>query len=210
MDVSTLNKTTTRRMLNFIPNKTMNVLSSSLTIGKISLEESNRDVTISVPEIVFPSFPTKLSEATAAGYQLSGNTNPISKIKARKHTEYKIKLRNDKSGCWITGLSITLDGRRLLADCNHRKIKMFSRDMKIISSLPMPDQPRDIAVIGDMEAVVSVRDESKLFILDVSDKQMSIRRSVELCFEVRGIVTYKDILFSGPFSCLSQTVRSPR
>ena len=186
MDVSTLNQTTTRRMLNFVPDKTMNnVLSSSFTMGTISLEESNRDVTISVPEIMFPSSSAKLSQASAAGYQPSGNTKPISEIKAQKHTEYNIKLRDDEEdyGCYITGLSITPDGRRLLADCNNSKIKMFSRDMKIISSLTLPAEPWDIAVTGDREAVVSVYDGSKLFILDVSDKQMSIRRTVELSFE---------------------------
>ena len=192
-DVSRLNQTTTRRMLNFVPDKTLNnVLSTSFTLGTISLEESNRDVTISIPGIMFPSFSTKLSQATAAGYRPSGNTKPISEIKAQKHTEYNIELRDDKDDCYITGLSITPDGRRLLADWRNSKIKMFSRDMKIISSLSLPDAPWDIAVSGDREAVVSVG--SKLFIVDVSDKQISIRRTVELFFEVHGIVTHKDKL----------------
>ena len=196
MDVSTLNQTTTRRMLNFVPDKTMiNVLSSSYTMGTISLKDSNRDVTISVPEIMFPSSSTILSQASAAGYQPSRNTKLVSEIKAYKHTEYNIELRDDKSefGYGITGLSITPDGRRLLADFNNIKIKMFSRDMKIISSLTLPGQPWNIAVTGDREAVVSVVG-SKLFILDVSHKQMSIRRTVELSFGVRGIVTHKDKL----------------
>ena len=95
---------------------------------------------------------------------------------------------------WIIGLSITLDGRRLLADCKKSKIKMFSREMKKISSLSLPAQPWDIAVLGDREAIVSDYDDSKLFILDVSDKKMSIRRTVEVSFCVHSIATYKDKL----------------
>ena len=48
-NVSTLNQTTTRRMLNFVPDKTMNnFFSSSFTMGTISLEQTKNDVTISV------------------------------------------------------------------------------------------------------------------------------------------------------------------
>ena len=194
IDVATLNQTTTRRVLNFVPDKTMNNFFSSFTLGTISLEESNHDVIISVPEIIFPSSPTKLSQNIAAGNQPSGNIKPISEIKAQKHTEYNIKLLDDKNDCWITGLSITLDGRRLLADGWNSKIKMFSRDMKIISSLSLPGQPWDIAITGDRKAVVSVVGKSKLFIIKISDKKMSIRRTVKLSFRVYGIETYEDRL----------------
>ena len=57
MDVSTLNQTMTRKMLNFVSDKTMNnFLSTSFTMGTISLQDCSPDVTISVPEIMFPSF----------------------------------------------------------------------------------------------------------------------------------------------------------
>lgn len=87
---------------------------------------------------------------------------------------------------WITGLAITLVGRRLLADYNNKKIKMFSQDMNIITSLSMQDIPWGIAVTVDKEAVVSVYGETKLFSLDVSDKRMSVRRA----YEVVDISTY--------------------
>ena len=140
---------------------------------------------------------SQTSPASASGTSqtspASASGNTVRDIQAVKSAEYDITQRDDEGNIFITGLSITPDGRRLVADRNNCKIKMFSRDMKIISSLILPAHPGDIAVTGDREAVVSVLG-SKLFILDVSDKQMSIRRTVELSFGVRGIVAHKDKL----------------
>ena len=194
-DVSTLNQTMTRKILNFVSDKTMNnFLTSSFTIGTISLQDCNPDVTISVPEIMFPVSPSKLTQASAARHQPSGNRKPISEIKAQKCSKYDIQLRDDKKICWITDLAVTLDGRRLLVDHDNKKIKLFSRDMKIITSLSLPAEPRGIAVTGDREAVVSVNGESELYILAVSDQQLSVRRTVKLSFGVVAIATYKDRL----------------
>ena len=66
--------------------------------------------------------------------------------------------------------------------------------MKIITSLSLPAAPRGIAVTGDREAVVSVPDESQLYILVVSDQQLSVRRTVKLSFSVVGIATCRDRL----------------
>ena len=195
MDVSTLNQTMTRKMLNFVSDKTMNnFLSTSFTMGTISLQDCSPDVTISVPEIMFPVSPSKLPQASAAGYQPSGSRKPISEMKAQKCSKYDIKLRDDERDCWITGLAVTLDGRRLLVDCYNKKIKLFSRDMKIITSLSLPAAPWDIAVTGDREAVVSVPGKSQLYILVVSDQQLSVRRTVQLSFSVDGIATCRDRL----------------
>lgn len=66
--------------------------------------------------------------------------------------------------------------------------------MRIISSLPLTAPQWDIAATGYKEAVVNVLDESKSFILDISVKQVSIRRTLELSFGVFGLPTYKDKL----------------
>lgn len=182
-------------MLNFVPDKTVdNFLSSSLTVGTISTEESSNGVSISVPGIAFTVSSPKLSQASAAGYQSPGNTKPISEIQPQKCFKYSVRLRDDKCDCDITALAVTLGGKRLLADCDGNKIKMFSRDMKSLSSLSLLAPPLDIAFTGDEDAVVSVYGDSKLFILDVSEQQMSIRFTLKLYFKVCGIAKYKDKL----------------
>ena len=157
-----------------IPDKRMEeFLSTSFKMGSISLETSQPLVAISVPEISFPM--------------------PLSQIKVQKLASYNVKLGDDKMDCWITGMAITNDGRRLLADYANKKIKMFSRDMKSLCSLSLSTKPWDIAVTGDREAVVSC-DQAKLLILDISDRKMSIKGTVELPFEVLGIAPYEDKL----------------
>ena len=87
---------------------------------------------------------------TGTSGQVAIKTTPLPKIKAVKHDSYKIKLDDDKSGCDITGIAITNDGRRLLADLNNNdKIKMFSRNMKSLCSLSLSTKPWDTAVTGD-------------------------------------------------------------
>ena len=157
--------------MSFNPDKRiLEFLSNSFEMGLFSLETSKPQVPISVPEISFPV------------------------CRARKLCSYNIQLRNDESNCWIIGMAITNDGRRLLADYRNDKIKLFSRDMKLLSSLSLLASPWDIAVTGDREAIVSYDDDKTLLILDISDRKMSIKETVKLPFTVRDIATYKDKL----------------
>ena len=74
-------------------------------------------------------------------------------IHAKYQGTYNVKLKDDRFICWITDIAITEDGRRLLADSYNRKVKMFSRDMKFLSSVSLVSYPWNIAVISDQLAV---------------------------------------------------------
>ena len=183
-----------------IPDKRMKeFLTTSFKMGSISLDTSQPLVAISLPEISFPMSATRSLPVqgrggrapTGASGQVASKTTTLPKIKAVKHDSYNVKLDDDKIDCDITGIAITNDGRRLMADHFNRKIKMFSRDMKLLCSLSLSTSPCNIAVTGDREAVVSCWSEPKLLILDISDRKMSIKGTVELPFTVRGIVPYQ-------------------
>ena len=199
-----------------IPDKRMKeFLTTSFKMGSISLDTSQPLVAISVPEISLPMSPVRsLGVAqgrsgrapTGAGGQVANKTTPLSQIKTKKHDSYKVKLDDDKNDCEIYGIAITNDGRRLLADLNNDKIKMFSRDMKSLCSLSLTTSPWNIAVTGDREAVVSCA-VSKLLILDISDRKMSIKGTVELPFEVHAIVPYEDKLLVTTLSAPSASVK---
>ena len=187
-----------------IPDKRMKeFLATSFKMGSISLDTSKPLVAISVPEISLPMSPAQPLRVdqghsgrapTGASGQVSSKTTPLSQIKTKPHDSYKVKLADDKNDCDIYGMAITSDGRRLLADCGNSKIKMFSRDMKLLCSLSLPTSPWDIAVTGDREAVVSCWDETKLLLLGLSDRKMNIKGTVELPFIVEGIAPYQDKL----------------
>ena len=187
--------------MSFIHDKTMKELvSESYKMGSISLDTSQPQVAISIPDISFPMSPIPVPLSgigitpTGVSGQVASKTISRSQIKVQKLASYNVNLGDDKSICWITGIAITNDGRRLLADQDNSKIKLFTRDMKSLCSLSLSTRPWDIAVTGDKEAVVSCLYERKLLILDISDRKMSIKGTVELPFTVRGIVPYEDKL----------------
>ena len=199
--------------MSFIHDKRMKELvSTSYKMGSISLDTSQPQVAISIPDILFPMSPIPVplsgfgKTPTGVSGQVTGKTKPLSQIKAVKRASYKVKLDDDERDCDITGIAITNDGRRLLADQRNNKIKMFSRDMKSLCSLSLSTKPFDIAVTGDREAAVSCGYEAKLLILDISDRKMSIKG--KLPFEVDGLASYQGkLLVTTPWSTLSGSVK---
>ena len=90
-------------------------------------------------------------------------------------------------------MAITEDNRRLLVDCNNNKVKLFSSDMKILSSVSVPDGPCDIAVVDDGMAIVTTNNDT-LVELDISGRQLPIIRTVQLDYTARGISSCNDKL----------------
>ena len=168
-----LNAPIYRVQLSFVPPKEVkDFLLSSFTTCSVKLEESKIDITI--PEILFPVSPTQQS------LQLKHRTN--------------VKLSDDRENCYITDIGITSDGRRLLVDHGNKKVKLFSQDIKLLSSLSLKDRPCGIAVLGDQEAVVAT-DNKSLVLLNISDRHMSIKKTItDLSYQVQGISQYGEKL----------------
>ena len=186
--------------LSFVPSKQIQeFLSSSYTLGSVKLDKSKCEITI--PEILYPVSSTKQSRAipankvvAAAGKRESARQSvALTQLKGRKLGRYNIKLSDDREECWITGMAITNDSRRLLVDRNNYKVKLFSQDMKLLSSLSLSDPPRDIAVISDKEAVV-IKDNTSLVLLGISGGKMSINDTTRVPCEVGAISQYGEKL----------------
>ena len=192
--------------LSFVPSKQIQeFLSSSYTLGSVKLDKSKCEITI--PEILYPVSSTKQSRAgpankvvAAAGKRKSARQSvALTQLKGRKLKSYNVKLSNVREKCQITGMAITNDGRRLLVDWSHRKVKLFSRDMKLLSSLSLPDRPHDIAVISDKEAVVTT-DNKSLVLLGISGSKMSINDTTRVSYDVWGISKYGEKLVVTSYS----------
>ena len=186
--------------LSFVPSKQIqDFFSSSYTMGSVKLDKSKCEITI--PEILYPVSSTQQSRAgpankvvAAAGKRESARQSvALTQLKGRKLKRYNVKLPDDRKECWITGMAITNDGRRLLVDIDNRKVKLFSRDMKLLSSLSLSDLPSDIAVISDKEAVVITANES-LVLLGISGSKMSINDTTRVPYDVKGISKYGEKL----------------
>ena len=185
--------------LSFVPSKQIqDFLSSSYTMGSVKLDKSKCEITI--PEILYPVSSIQQSRAgpankvvAAAGKSQSARQSvALTQLKGRKLRSHNVKLSNDKNDCWITGMAITNDGRRLLVDENNKKVKLFSRDMKLLSSLSL-SAPCDIAVISDKEAVVITSNKS-LVLLGISGSKMSINDTTSVPYDVTGISQYGEKL----------------
>ena len=186
--------------LSFFPSKQIqDFLSSSYTMGSVKLDKSKCEITI--PEILYPVSSTQQSRAgpankvvAAAGKRESARQSvALTQLKGRKLRRYNVKLSDDRERCYITGMAITNDGRRLLVDWSNDKVKLFSQDMKLLSSLSLPDRPRNIAVLSDQEAVVTTANRS-LKLLDISGSKMSINDTTRVPYDVEGISKYGEKL----------------
>ena len=186
--------------LSFVPSEhVQDFLSSSYTMGSVKVDKSKCEITI--PEILYPVSSTQQSHAgpankvvaTAGKSQSARQSVALSQLKGRKLRSYNVKMPDDSNDCWIRGMAITNDGRRLLVDWNNKKVKLFSQDMKLLSSLSLSDTPCGIAVISDKEAVVTT-DNRSLVLLGISGGKMSINDTTRVPYDVDGISKYGEKL----------------
>ena len=186
--------------LSFVPSKQIqDFFSSSYTMGSVKLDKSKCEITI--PEILYPVSSTQQSRAGPANKVVAAackresarQSVALTQLKGRKLKRYNVKLPDDRKECWITGMAITNDDRRLLVDFNNSKVKLFSQDMKLLSSLSLSDPPRNIAVISDKEAVVTTANRS-LVLLGISGSKMSINHTTRVPCKVGGISQYGEKL----------------
>ena len=189
--------------LSFTPSKTIQeFLSASVTLGSVSKSHKNQGTYIAVTDIVFPSALQPQHIARAEPQQqscghISGatglQTRPLSQVKATKKCEYEVRIKGDKEDCWITGMAVTKNDRILMADYKNNKVKLFSPDMKILSSVSVPVYPYAIAVISDSEAAATTTNMS-LVLLDISGSQLRIKTTTKVPYDIRGITKYKNKL----------------
>ena len=113
--------------------------------------------------------------------------------KTCKVNRFNVKLFfKDKQNCWITGMAVTTDGRILMVDFYNKKMKVFTKDMACLSHLPLSGEVRDVAVMSDKEAVVTMGCEQKLHILNIAEIVPSIQETIQLKIDVMGVTAHKD------------------
>ena len=93
--------------------------------------------------------------------------------------------------CNITGLSITKQGHILMVDEGNEKVKLFNQHMIQCSSVSVPGA-WDIDVINENEAAVG--GESCLTILNVTNDQLSVKKTTELADDIYGVSRCRDKL----------------
>ena len=105
---------------------------------------------------------------------------------------FNVKTKEDKKSCYIRGIAVTQSGQRLLVDQYNQKVKLFTQDMRFLSSVTVPGDSWDITMVNDREAVVTVG--RYLVFLEVTDRQLMVKRRIPLSFTSLGITYSKDKL----------------
>ena len=117
----------------------------------------------------------------------------LGQMKATQIGTVNVKTDEDNTKCYITGITITPSGQRLVVDSNNWKVKLFSRDMRFLSSVSVPDDPWDITMVNDREAVVTV--DQYLVFLEVTVRQLRFKHKIKLSFYCIGITYSNGKLF---------------
>ena len=172
----------------FEPSKDVQkLLSQTLTFGSVIKPEVDFDIDVSSPDIRFPIQNKPVVGAVGTTNQ-SGRPRPAAtpgQIKARPIGTYNVRSQEDKKRCDITGIAITPNGQRLLVDKDNQNVKLFSQDMRFLSSVSMPGDPWDITMVNDREYVITVG--RSLVALQVAGRQLRIKDTIYLPFDVYGI-----------------------
>ena len=181
----------------FEPSKDVQILlSKPVNFGSLNKHRFNIDVDISIQDISFPNLIRGSTSLVRTSNQegrpkLESTKSSFGQIKARQIDTYNVRTKEDRSLCHITGVAITSCGQKLFVDSNNGKLKLFSQDMRFLSSVHV-QYGCDITMLNDMEAVVT--DGHSLAFLEVANGKLRIKRTIHLSFRSYGITHSKDAL----------------
>ena len=181
----------------FEPSKDAQILlSKPVNFGSLNKHRFNVDVDISIQDIIFPSHIKGSTSLVRTSNQegcpkLESTKSSFGQIKARQIGTYNVRTKEDRSMCYITGVAITSCGQKLFVDYNNGNVKLFSQDMRFLSSVQVK-YGWDITMLNDMEAVVT--QGHSLVFLEVANENLRIKETINLSFDGYGITHSKDNL----------------
>lgn len=140
----------------------------------------------SIPDIHFPKSQTDTASIS--------KKQDISKITASKSGTLDTRLKEDTAACDIYGIDITNNGTLFLTDFNNKKLKVFSPEKEIPSTIPLPASPRDVSIANGKTAVVSADDDNLYFINIPELDSLPNPKPVPLGFHAGGVQGHENNL----------------
>ena len=181
----------------FEPSKDVQILlSKPLNFGSLNKHHLNVDVDVSTQDINFPSHIKGSTRPASPSNReswprLESTKSSFGQIKARQIGNYNVRTKEDRYPCWITGVAITSCGQKLFVDNYNGKVKLFSQDMRFLSSVQV-QHGWDITMLNDMEAVVTT--VRSFDFLVVANEKLRIKQTINLSSFSYGITHSKDNL----------------
>ena len=169
-----------RISLNYDFNLSTRWLSESPSkLGDVSVRTSDFRCDTQRPVIHYPFRSEGESGQGASGSSSTGN--PVCPGILTRLGKTQVNISGDTTTCYITGLDVTVDGHLTVSDNNNSKVKLFSLDGELLSSLKLSEEPWDVAVVDRSTAAVSILNKSEIAILDLGRRgKLSERKSIRL------------------------------
>ena len=144
-----------RLSLNYDFNVSTGWLSESPSkLGDVSVRTSDFRCDTQRPVIHYPFRREGESGQGASGSSSTGG--PVCPGILTRLGETQVNISGDSETCYITGLDVTVDGHLIVSDLSNEKVKLFSLDGELLSSLKLSERPRDVAVVDRSTAAVSI------------------------------------------------------
>ena len=157
-------------------------------LGDVSVRTSDFRCDTQRPVIHYPFRREGESGQGASGSSSTGS--PVCPGILTRLGETQVNISGDTRTCGISGLDVTVDGHLIVSDNSNIKVKLFSLDGELLSSLELSGTPRDVAVVDRSTAAVCM-DNCQIVILALGPGgQLSERKNIRLDRGVRGITVY--------------------
>ena len=118
-------------------------------------------------------------------------------MKVKSTKEVNIKLPNDNKCPYIMGCTFLSNGRVLLCDMENSNVKLLDSDMSVKKSLKLSYEPRNVAAVGENEAIITFVSEAindLQYIYTHPDLKMG--EKITLPDKCRGLQVFNDEIYT--------------
>lgn len=175
------------------------LVESKSKFGKVTV-----DVSVHQSELVFPDMQYSFMNIRKEEFQTVDNPQPELLQKVDNLVELSnigkmnIKITDDTRDCYIRGIDLTDDGNIIIADFNNSKIKLYSPEENLLSFLKLFSKPKEVTVIKNSQAVISMLGKQmckQIGIIDIGESgDLSWKGTIQTTYAVGGIAVYQDNL----------------
>lgn len=106
---------------------------------------------------------------------------------ATLETFFKGRTSNDRENCCFTGADIIQDGRIILCDQTHRKVKVFNHNYQWCGEKVLSAKPYDVCCIGGSDIAVTLPTEKKIQLYTVRDSDFICIANIQTGAKCYGI-----------------------
>ena len=161
-------------------------------LGDVSVRTSDFRCDTQRPVIHYPFRREEESGQGASGSSSTGGPVCPGILTRLGETRVNISgwITGDRKTCDISGLDVTVDGLLIVSDCSNSKVKLFSLNGELLSSLKLSGTPRDVAVVDRSTAAVCMYNRQIVILALGPGGQLSERKNIRLDRGVHGITVY--------------------